>query len=165
VRALSAAGVSPTETITKLNETLRRFSMPERFCTLFYAHLRPSETSLVVDAVSAGHPPALVVRDDERVDACGARGLALGLFDEIPLRGDQLVLGPGDALVVYTDGIIESRDGAGRPFGEDSLAALLATSTGRSAAAIARRIELAALDHQAHVDGDDMAVVVVRVRP
>jgi serine phosphatase RsbU (regulator of sigma subunit) len=63
--------------------------------------------------------------------------------------------------VLYTDGVLEARDADGRQFGQDRLAALLATCAGRSADGIARRIEMAVLVHCPEVT-DDMAIVVLR---
>jgi serine phosphatase RsbU (regulator of sigma subunit) len=77
------------------------------------------------------------------------------------LRDVAVFLAPGDALVLYTDGVVEARDDRGRQFGQDGLAALLPTCAGRSAAGIARRIELAVLAHSPDL-ADDMAIVVVR---
>ena len=72
-----------------------------------------------------------------------------------------VTLRPGDALVLYTDGVVEARNPAGEQFGQDRLVALLSTCAGRSAAGIARRIELATLAHSPRMS-DDMAIVVLR---
>ena len=72
-----------------------------------------------------------------------------------------VTLRPGDALVLYTDGVVEARSPAGEQFGQDRLVALLSTCAGRSAAGVARRVELAALAHCPTLS-DDMAIVVLR---
>ena len=73
-------------------------------------------------------------------------------------------LAPGDALILYTDGVVEARDKDGELFGLERLASLAATSSGRTAEGIARRIELAAVGHAAGTV-DDIAVLVLRRRP
>ena len=73
-----------------------------------------------------------------------------------------IVLHPGDALVLVTDGVLEARDDHGDEFGFERLAALLSTCTGRSAAGIARRIERSVLDHRGDRADDDIAIVVLR---
>jgi len=76
-----------------------------------------------------------------------------------------LLLGPGDALVLYTDGVVEARAAGGDEFGQDGLRELLARCAGRTADGIARRVELAAMDFQGGATRDDVAVVIVRAAP
>ena len=112
---------------------------------------------------SGGHPPGLVLRDDESVEVLDRdSGTLLGVFPEVELADQTVVLQPGDALVFVTDGVLEARDDHGEEFGSDRLAQLLSTCTGRSAAGIARRIERSVLDHRGERADDDMAIVVLR---
>jgi sigma-B regulation protein RsbU (phosphoserine phosphatase) len=78
------------------------------------------------------------------------------------LEDRAATLGPGDALVFYTDGVTEAR-GANGLFGEKRLAELVASCAGLGADAIASRVEAAALDVQNGEPRDDIAVVVLRV--
>ncbi len=59
---------------------------------------------------------------------------------------------------------VEARDDSGDQFGFDRLQALLATCTGRPAEGIARRLELAVLDHQGETIPDDIAILVLRAQ-
>ena len=72
-------------------------------------------------------------------------------------------VGPGDALVLYTDGVTEEHSGT-RVFGEDRLTALLGELAGQDADGIAGRVEQAVLDFGEPEPRDDMAVLVLRVR-
>src|SRR5206468_678854 len=124
--------------------------------------LEPGPAGVRVTLAGGGHPPAIVLRDDESVTVLdGTPGMLLGMLPGTGFRDVTTTLEPGDALVLYTDGVVEARDHAGGEFGQDRLVALLATCTGRSAAGVARRIEMATLAHSPDL-GDDMAVVVVR---
>jgi sigma-B regulation protein RsbU (phosphoserine phosphatase) len=153
---------SPAEVLSRLNETLLRQAVDDRFLTAVLARLEPGAEWVGVELASGGHPPALVLRDDESVTVLDAStGTLLGMLADTDLRTVPVTLRPGDALVLYTDGVIEARDAAGEQFGQDRLVALLATCAGRSAAGIARRVELAALAHSVDL-ADDMAVVVIR---
>ena len=59
---------------------------------------------------SAGHPPVLRWHpDDERWAVDGARGCALGMSESPHLEDAEGVLGPGEALLFYTDGVVEAR--------------------------------------------------------
>jgi len=60
---------------------------------------------------SAGHPPVLRWRTDEaRWVIDGARGSALGMSESPHLEDAEGVLAPGEALMFYTDGVVEARD-------------------------------------------------------
>ncbi|HEX9342572.1 MAG TPA: GAF domain-containing SpoIIE family protein phosphatase [Actinomycetota bacterium] len=172
VRAIAGPGDKPSDVLAQLNEAMLHQGPAERFCTALYALATlPSAAEgtgggVEVRLANGGHPPGLVLRDDESVERLeeGA-GILLGVFSDPVFADEQVTLRPGDALVLYTDGVIEARDLTGTQFGEDRLAAVLATCAGRSADGIARRVELAALDHQGNQPSDDIAIVVLRARP
>jgi serine phosphatase RsbU (regulator of sigma subunit) len=149
--------------LTRLNEALLRLGS-ERFLTAVYATLQPKVDGVIpVVLCSGGHPPGLVLRDDETVEVLdGPNGTLLGVFPSVELSDQQVELRPGDALVLVTDGVLEARDDDGNEFGPERLEALLATCAGRSAAGIARRIERSVLDHRGERADDDLAIVVLR---
>jgi serine phosphatase RsbU (regulator of sigma subunit) len=84
------------------------------------------------------------------------------VFPTVALTDHDVVLNPGDALVLVTDGVLEARDDDGNEFGFARLEALLATCAGRSAEGIVRRIERSVLDHRGDRADDDLAIVVLR---
>jgi serine phosphatase RsbU (regulator of sigma subunit) len=163
VRAVAAPDAPPGCVLTRLNEALLRLGS-ERFLTAVYATLAPrADGAVLVVLSSGGHPPGLVLRDDESVEILDrANGMLLGVFPSVELADETILLRPGDALVLVTDGVLEARDDKGEEFGVDRLAALLSTCTGRSSAGIARRIERSVLDHRGERADDDMAIVVLR---
>ena len=150
VRAVAEAEEAPCAVLTRLNEALLRLGS-ERFLTAVYATLEPKADGVVpVVLCSGGHPPALVLRDDESVEVLDrATGMLLGVFPTVELS-DQ----PGRAPSRRRPGPRDRRRprGPGRPtaaeFGFDRLTDLLATCAGRSAEGIARRIERSVLDHR-----------------
>lgn len=163
VRAVAEAEEGPCRVLTRLNEALLRLGS-ERFLTAVYANVEPKDDGVVpISLCSGGHPPALVLRDDESVEILdGATGMLLGVFPTVELTDDKVVLHPGDALVLVTDGVLEARDDDGSEFGLERLTELLETCAGRSAEGIARRIERSVLDHRGERADDDLAVVVLR---
>jgi len=72
-------------------------------------------------------------------------------------------LGVGDAVVLYTDGVVEERDDEGRPFGQERVQQVLREAAGRSAAQIVDAIVGAVTAFSSREPRDDIAVVVVRV--
>ena len=162
LRAIAPDVASPADVLSRLNDALIRQAVDDRFVTAVLARLSPAAGHVDVELAGAGHPPALVLGDDESVTVLDqAGGTLLGMLPGAAFRSVKVSLRSGDALVLYTDGVIEARDAAGREFGQDRLVTLLSTCAGRSAAGIARRIELAAMAHSPEL-ADDMAVVVVR---
>ena len=85
------------------------------------------------------------------------------MFDDASFIEEETRLAPGDALVFYTDGVLEARSPDGAFFGEERLLNLLRSSADLSASTIADRIEAAALSFQENNPRDDIAVLVLRV--
>jgi hypothetical protein len=166
IRAIAATERRPSVVLAQLNEAMLKQSLEERFCTAVFAVVTPCSDRVEVTLASAGHPPGAVLRDDETVELLDRQlGTLLGVFPEPALSDERVALWPGDALVLYTDGVVEARDDHGSQFGFERLEALLSTCAGRSADGIARRLELAVLDHQGDKMPDDVAILVLRAQP
>jgi serine phosphatase RsbU (regulator of sigma subunit) len=115
-----------------------------------------------VEISSGGHPLPLVLRVDGSVEPAGVPGTLLGVVPDPDLEDRAVTLEPGDALVFYTDGVIESR-GDADILDERRLAELVATCAGAGADAIAAKVEEAAVLSQGGRPRDDIAVLVLRV--
>ena len=166
VRAIASAVQGPADVLAELNDAVLRQASSDRFLTAIFASIEPQGDQLKVTLAVGGHPPPLVLRDDETVEWVeGSHGSLLGVFPDPVLVNQQLVLRPGDAVVLYTDGVIEARNENGEEFGFERLSELLGTCGGRSAEGIARRIERSVLDHRGERTEDDLAIVVVRAEP
>jgi sigma-B regulation protein RsbU (phosphoserine phosphatase) len=90
-------------------------------------------------------------------------GRALGVFLDPRLTVQDILLGPGDAAVFYTDGITEARGPDGSFFGEERLHSLLRSCAGLDAQAIAERLKNVTLEYSEGSPRDDLAVLVLRV--
>jgi serine phosphatase RsbU (regulator of sigma subunit) len=113
-------------------------------------------------AAFAGHPPGLIARASGAVDEVPTTGQLLGLIEDLRITDVEAQLEPGDAVVLYTDGVIEAR--AGRElFGEERLSALLGDvgPRGLSAGAIADAVHEATIAFAGATE-DDLAVLVLR---
>jgi serine phosphatase RsbU (regulator of sigma subunit) len=164
IRAL-CPDLAPAEALERLNSALGQHA-DARFVTVVLGDVVETSTGDVeVTIANAGHPPPVLLRDDGSVTLLEEpHGALLGVFPHSGVVDVGVTLDPGDALILYTDGVIEARDKDGEMFGFDRLVALAATSSGRSAEGIARRVELAAVGHAAGTV-DDIAVLVLRRRP
>lgn len=97
------------------------------------------------------------------MEALEARGALLGVWAAPELTEHEASLGPGDVVVLYTDGVTE----AGAPadaFGERRLADLLAGLAGAGAEEIAGAVHDAALAHRPEPPRDDIAVLALALR-
>jgi PAS domain S-box-containing protein len=161
IRAAATRGAGTAEVISTLNEALLREEGGRRFLTLVYATLDLSGPEPRMVVANAGHPLPLVVRQRGGVDQVGDHGLLLGVTSDLMLAEAPLDLEPGDALVLYTDGVIEAPGPDGAQLGEEGLEELLAGCSGASAGQIADRILGAVLDDRGAAR-DDVAVLILR---
>jgi serine phosphatase RsbU (regulator of sigma subunit) len=112
----------------------------------------------------AGHPRPLLLRGRKVVSelSCHAT-LPFGLGDGAPGPG-RAELEPDDAVLLYTDGVIEARAADGELFGLDRLIDLLEreAASGQPADELVRRLVRAVLDHQADGLRDDATLLLVQ---
>ncbi|HET9733334.1 MAG TPA: GAF domain-containing SpoIIE family protein phosphatase [Acidimicrobiales bacterium] len=166
IRAVAARADGPAAMLHALNEALVGRVPDDRFCTAVVLRLVQAEGCAEVTIANGGHPAPMVLRDDGTVEPFQeAQGMLLGVAASAHQCEGVLRLGPGDALVLYTDGVTEARDAHGTLFGARRLQHLLASCAGRTADGVARRVDVAVMDHQDGRNKDDVAVLVLRVPP
>jgi PAS domain S-box-containing protein len=170
IRALATHESHPSAVLTGLNEAMlrqRREHEDYKFCTVTYARLETNEGNtkrgVKVTVCRGGHPAPVLLKADGSISNIGQPGRAIGVFDDVNLTEQETHLMPGDALVLYTDGVVEARSPEGLFFGEERLKALLRSSVALDASSIASRIEDAVLNFQEQAPRDDIAVLVLRV--
>lgn len=163
IRAAAMRSGRPRVILTLLNAALLRQGA-ERFCTVVYGRLRiqPDRVRLTVGA--GGHWLPLRVTASGEVSEIGRAGTVLGVFDEPVLDDITVELSPGDAVVFFTDGVVEARRGD-EQLGHEAVEALVAGFAGLPASDIAAGLLEATLSFQEGLPRDDIAIVVVRVPP
>jgi serine phosphatase RsbU (regulator of sigma subunit) len=112
----------------------------------------------------AGHPRPLLLRGRKVVAELSCDSvLPFGLGDPAPEPAIEQ-LEPGDAVMLYTDGVTEARTPDGEQFGLDRLADLLEreAASGRAADELLRRLVRSVLDHQAGDLRDDATLLLVQ---
>jgi GAF domain-containing protein/anti-sigma regulatory factor (Ser/Thr protein kinase) len=108
IRAYAVAGQSPTEVLSSLDRLFDSL-VEDRVVTAVVGTIDPSTGRVVLS--NAGHPPPLVLRSDGQAVFCPTQRtllIAAGLSGA-PRPRDEFVLEPGDALVMYSDGLVERR--------------------------------------------------------
>lgn len=178
IRSAAVAGWAPCQILRHLNDILVRHhaegesaagagdwqATEPRFLTVLLAMVTPTAEGAEVVVCTAGHPLPMVRRADGTVTAVGSPGCLVGVMPDIDVSETPVVLGPGDALVCFTDGVIERHEG-GRFVGEAGIQRALSACGDESAAGLARLVEATAVGFAANQPEDDMAVLALRVSP
>jgi serine phosphatase RsbU (regulator of sigma subunit) len=158
LRAYAWPGAGPASVIRRVDE-LALGPEPGALATLVYAIYDPARRQLHWS--SAGHPPPLLVRPDGRADyLLGANSTLVGVGPDVDRTERRATLDVGTTLVLYTDGLVETRD-ASLATGMDRLATL---AESRPSASPDDLVDLLLADVQAAEQRkDDVAILVARV--
>jgi serine phosphatase RsbU (regulator of sigma subunit)/anti-sigma regulatory factor (Ser/Thr protein kinase) len=165
LRALTLNRGALDDTLTSLNRLLVVESPgPENeiFCTAIFGLLTRSDSSVTLRLSSGGHPYPFLRRAGGEVSEVPIVGSLLGAIDQIDVGVAELQLGPGDEIVLFTDGVIEARNDGGEMFGPEGVRRVLGATPG-TARAVAEALERAVLDHVGGELLDDLALLVMRV--
>ena len=161
VRARAYERRAPANLMERVNRTLRRRGIEGLFCTLAYALFDFQERSLRIANSGLPHPfhyrAAL-----GRAVPLDVSGLPLGTFDGVTYDELRAELEPGDAVVFYSDGVIEARSGR-EEYGPERLARGLEACASASATEIGTRL-IADLEQFLGSESphDDVTLIVVK---
>ncbi|AKZ60191.1 putative magnesium or manganese-dependent protein phosphatase [Streptomyces ambofaciens ATCC 23877] len=143
LRAAALHDPDPVAALTTLNQVLheRYTGGDPRYCTVIFGVLEPDPATgqVSVHVASGGHPPALVLRADGTADFLPTPGgLLVGVLPAATFVTATSVLGPGDSLVLYTDGLTEARTSEDRDslYGDEALLDFAAGHAGKSPQAV-----------------------------
>jgi serine phosphatase RsbU (regulator of sigma subunit) len=164
LRALSQSALPLEETVARLNEFLCHDAAGRRFVTLAMCQFAPSRKGSGFEYTAAGHT-IYVCRREGRLDTLETTGLPLGVSSERP-PGCRHVgdVGRGEIVLLATDGLWETTDPQGTPFGIDRVADVLRSQQGAPAAHILDALftVLREFCQSPALKDDVTAVVVVR---
>ncbi len=134
LRAELLHGTDLAALAAKLNDFVHGSSDIHSFITFFFAELDTGTGALRF--INAGHNPALIFGRDDLVRELPATGLCLGMFAGRSFEIGTAEVGPGEVLVLYTDGITESRNSGEEEFGVNGLAGAVREEREKGAPAI-----------------------------
>nr|WP_233278368.1 SpoIIE family protein phosphatase [Myxococcus stipitatus] len=151
--------------ITALNVTLANVGRGEHQMSSALAVIDVSNG--YIDYAAGGHPSPLVYnKHSGQTASLPARGPLLGASVSSQFTSRQAQLRPGDIVVWYTDGLTESRDGSGRLYGTQRLAAAVQAHAHLSAEAVREALLADARAFSAGLpQRDDITVVVAEYSP
>ena len=162
LKATAATGLPPEECLARVNRVLCAESGSGLFVTVFYGILdaRTGEVTYCL----GGHPSPYVVRAGEPArELPGAESPIVGIIPRAAFKPTRVMLAPGDAIFVFTDGVTEAMDGSDELFGDERLAAYLSRAGGGSPKEI---VDGATAEVRAFASGapqsDDLTLLVLR---
>ncbi len=160
-RAIGRMERAPAEVLAFVSDALRD-SGYDRFCTAVYGQIEPAQELVRIRLACGGHPPPLIRRVCGAVEPVTVHGPLLGVFDAPVFPESVVELRPGDALVLYTDGLVERNP---RLADEAALGRLVGGLGSGPADALLRGLLDAVLGAEPRRLADDVAVLVLRMTP
>jgi phosphoserine phosphatase RsbU/P len=165
VRANAMGDATASGAIRKANRIISQDSSSGMFVTLFYSVLDLKQKKLRY--VNAGHNPP-IVRNGKFGDIklLGAKGIALGVMDDIVLEEVELDLAPNDIIIFYTDGVTEAINNKEELFGESRLADLITQNNHLSAKDLVDKIKSEIMEFtRGEPQFDDLTLFALKVLP
>lgn len=162
LRSLVHTVSGPAPLVEKLSGVLAESSPSNKFATLFYAELDPQNH--VLEYANGGHNPPLLCTADGKVQELTPTGPIVGLLDDSTYTSRRVRLGPGDVLLLYTDGITELEDSEHEEFGTDRLLEVVRTHADADGEALFAAIRDRLEEFSASDEGldDDATLVLLR---
>ncbi len=162
LRTALLLGHGPAGALAALNDSLLSAQNDFRFCTVVCGTIDgplDQDTDTAVRISIGGHPLPLLVRANGGVEPIGVHGPLLGVLPDPTHQECVVPLGPGDNLVLYTDGVTEAKHGFDL-FGEERLRALLGSVKERTPSSLASAITRQVSQFSPEAS-DDLAVLVL----
>jgi sigma-B regulation protein RsbU (phosphoserine phosphatase) len=153
----------PAELLAELNDYLQSSTSKNRYVAMAFCVYNPESATLKV--VNAGLPRPFHARG-KRVEEIPVEGIPLGIFRGTVYREETLTLKGGEAIVLYSDGLLEEENPAGDPFGVARLQAAISELLPRPAQEIADGLTGAVREFAGDpaLQRDDHTVVVLKHR-
>jgi len=102
--------------LSSVNKLFHESTPAEYFATMFYAEYRDQNRELRY--INCGHPDALLFRANGKMERLEATALPIGIFSWWKCEEKSVHLGPGDVVVIISDGVLEAGVDGGEEFGE-----------------------------------------------
>ncbi|MDO5566930.1 MAG: SpoIIE family protein phosphatase, partial [Planctomycetia bacterium] len=161
-RVCADADMDPGDLATRLNSVLMANNEAGMFVTWWVGFLELSTGILTF--TNAGHNPPLIRRADGTVERLTKRhGIPLAAMDNITYKSSQIILGPRDTLILYTDGVTEAFNTENEMFGDERLRRLLEQTTSETPQQLRDEVANSVKDFAGEApQSDDITVLCVQ---
>ncbi|MCD4701693.1 MAG: SpoIIE family protein phosphatase [Candidatus Aegiribacteria sp.] len=163
LRTTQAMGISLGESAMQINRIVFDNTPPELFITFFMALIDVREGCMKY--VNAGHNPPFFVMQDGHVNMLSKGGILLGVKADAEYEEGEVLLNPGDILLMYTDGVCEAMNCSDEEFGEKRLARIVSDNRRLPLSDLVHLIEKEVEVHHGSSDyDDDFTLLVARLK-
>ncbi len=160
MRAVAISGRAPADALMRVNHLIQSDSASDLFVTMLYARWETTTGRVVFS--NAGHNPPLLCTNGEII-VLRSRGMALGVMDQVIVDSNEIMLGPGDVLLLYTDGFTDALNGDYDEFGMERLKQALKAACHLDARGIVTALQKAVGDYAGDEPTfDDQTLVVLK---
>ncbi len=143
------------------NNLLYNSTDSNKFATLFYGVLHPSENKITY--CNAGHNEPILIDQSGIVSRLKEGGMVVGVLPDMPYEQKIIDFAVGSVLVVFSDGITEAMDLSEQEFGEERLISLVKENRNLSATDLIELIIKTVNDHVGNAEPmDDITLVIIK---
>lgn len=161
LRALCGPTMDLPANAARINDIIYANTDFNKYATFFYGILDPTTHSFVY--TNAGHNPPILLRPSGEIETLDAGGLPVGLMPGSGYDGAMVEIGPGDVLVMYTDGVTEAANTENEEFDTPRLEALTREGAAGNVATLLDRVyDEVALFTTGMPQGDDITMVILK---
>jgi sigma-B regulation protein RsbU (phosphoserine phosphatase) len=124
LRTLISLGLPLSQLMARASRIFCESTLPTQYATLVCVR---ASASGEIEICNAGHPPPLVIRAN-RIARVESTGLPIGMFCTESFTSEIVSLVPGETLLLYTDGLLETQNASGVEYGIDQVSQLAASA-------------------------------------
>ena len=151
----------PSELATELNNRFQMSDSNEQYFTLLLGMMNRDTRELCY--VSAGHPGPIHVPAQGNPKYLDAAGFPIGVLDEPGYQDERMVLGNGDSILVYSDGVLEAQNQDGQFFGKEGLLDCAADRQGSLQSTVRKLEQQLMMWCAGHKPDDDISLLAMSV--
>jgi sigma-B regulation protein RsbU (phosphoserine phosphatase) len=148
--------------LKSVNQLFYENTPDDRYATLFFAVY--DDHSREMEYANCGHNAPLLFRANGSLERLTSTSTVIGLFPDWQCVTRRITLAPGDLLVIYTDGVTEANDAAGKEFGEARLIGTVRACFSLPPARLVASIQNAVQEFSSGEQSDDLTLVIARAR-
>jgi len=151
----------PKECLERANKLLFHSTDSDKFATLFYGILDTQKNTLRY--VNAGHNPPIMYSSGTIPVTLNNSGLLLGAFEDVLYEEKEILIGPKDHLIIYSDGVCEAMNDIFEEFGEEKLLEIIGQNGDMHPNELEEKITSAIKMHtKESPQSDDMTMILVK---
>lgn len=162
LRSFAIEDPNPSRVLERLNKTLIPQTPLGQFITIWYGVWNPATKTIAFG--NGGHPYPLLARAGGEIESLLGSDIAVGVSELAKYERKEIKLAAGDTLILYTDGLTESRSKSGEFLYESRLKDKVKELIGNDAETIAQSIGSFCIDWASGNLNDDVAIAVLRVK-